>query len=296
MYFGNSIGLTGAEKEKAKIINFCTKLQKRKNSLSEATTLESLNILPCEEVLIELDKLSIKKEQEAQIYQELENLKSNEAIKKEIIELEARKWLNQNKTTIVENVAKMKTYDKYRKSNSLTNTQALSLKKSSLSDELITAEYIKRFQDELQELGGNRINVTLVKTRATRGRIYHQIQLKNNQLDARASDVLSEGEFRIVSLAGFLADVEGNNDTTPFIFDDPISSLDQLYEEATIRRIARLSLSRQVIVFTHRLSFLALLEEAAKDLDIGCEVISLRSESWGTGEPGENAFIREKSR
>ena len=74
----------------------------------------------------------------------------------------------------------------------------------------------------------------------------------------------------------------------------PISSLDQLFEEATIKRIARLSLSRQVIVFTHRLSFLTLLEEAASDLGVECNVTWLRSESWGTGEPGETPVFAKK--
>ena len=155
-----------------------------------------------------------------------------------------------------------------------------------MSDELITREYIKRFQKELKDLGGSRINVDLTKTKAERSHIYHQIRLKNCPTNVRTSEVLSEGEFRIVSLAGFLADVEGGSGNTPFVFDDPTSSLDQLFEETTVVRIAKLSMSRQVIVFTHRLSFLTLLQEAAKNLKIKYDVTWLRAESWGTGEPG----------
>jgi ABC-type transport system involved in cytochrome bd biosynthesis fused ATPase/permease subunit len=80
----------------------------------------------------------------------------------------------------------------------------------------------------------------------------------------KTSDILSEGEFRIVSLAAFLADTEGRGAKTPFIFDDPISSLDQVYEEATAQRLVMLSKTRQVIVFTHRLSLLGLLDKVRR--------------------------------
>ena len=68
-----------------------------------------------------------------------------------------------------------------------------------------------------------------------------------------------------------------NKVCTPFIFDDPISSLDQDYEEATAGRLAELSKNCQVIVFTHRLSLLFMLEEAAKKKGVGVKIISLEN-------------------
>jgi hypothetical protein len=38
--------------------------------------------------------------------------------------------------------------------------------------------------------------------------VLHQIKLKDNKHAARTGEVLSEGEFRIVSLAAFLADAK----------------------------------------------------------------------------------------
>lgn len=289
----SSIGIT-SEEEKNAVIDFCTALQKRSDSLKDATSLEQLCPLPPEDILKALDEAAVTKEQQASDYDELSKMENRDEIKNDIIELETRKWLNQNKTIISEYVDKLKSIAKVKNALLLTNTQGLSTKKSSLSNQLITAEYIKRFENELKELGGSRIHVELVKTRAERGHIYHQIRLKNCTKNIRTSEVLSEGEFRIVSLAGFLADVESNSHNTPFIFDDPISSLDQTFEEATVKRIARLSFSRQVIVFTHRLSFLTLLEQAASDLGIDCDVTWLRSESWGTGEPGETPVFAKK--
>jgi hypothetical protein len=61
-----------------------------------------------------------------------------------------------------------------------------------------------------------------------------------------------------------LADTEGRGAKTPFIFDDPISSLDHVYEDATAERLVELSESRQTIVFTHRLSLVGLLQRHAE--------------------------------
>jgi energy-coupling factor transporter ATP-binding protein EcfA2 len=73
-------------------------------------------------------------------------------------------------------------------------------------------------------------------------------------------DILSEGETRIVALAAFLADITGSNQVAPFIFDDPISSLDQDFEERVVARLVDLAHTRQVIIFTHRMSLVTLLE------------------------------------
>jgi wobble nucleotide-excising tRNase len=42
---------------------------------------------------------------------------------------------------------------------------------------------------------------------------------------------------------------------TPLVFDDPISSLDDKYEKAVVTRLITLASKRQIIVFTHRLTF-----------------------------------------
>ena len=61
-------------------------------------------------------------------------MENRDEIKNKFIELEARKWLHQNKAVISDNVDKLKCIAKFKTANSLTNTQALSIKKSSLSD------------------------------------------------------------------------------------------------------------------------------------------------------------------
>ncbi len=209
-------------------------------------------------------------------------------------ELRAKKWISEQSTAIrteVERLKRLQTYQQWRRQ---TTTTGLSRKAGELSETLVTEAYIQRFNAELAHLGAHTIRVELVKTRTERGRAKHGIRLRNaTAIDARISDILSEGERRIISLAAFLADVTGRATRSPFIFDDPISSLDQIWEERTIDRLIELSASRQVIVFTHRLSLLGIITDKAGE---NLNSIHIRRETWGTGEPGEVPLFGKNTR
>ncbi len=64
-------------------------------------------------------------------------------------------------------------------------------------------------------------------------------------------------------------------------------SLYQDYEDQVVERLVRLAQSRQVIVFTHRLSLLSELQNASKKQGVDNQVVSLQRQSWGTGEPDD---------
>jgi hypothetical protein len=136
--------------------------------------------------------------------------------------------------------------------------------------------------------------VEMMKTGTQRGHVYHQIILKGSFKDVSTSEILSDGEFRIVSLAAFLVDAEGKDSRATFVFDDPISSLDQDFEEATVSRLIEMCNTRQVIVFTHRLSMLSLLQEFAKKHSIDPHVVCLQCEPWGIGEPADTPLFAKR--
>lgn len=149
-------------------------------------------------------------------------------------------------------------------------TNTLTTLKKDLSKLLITDAYINRFQEEMNRLDTRKqIKVELVANAPRRGRSYHQVVLKDACAIGKHknNEILSEGEFRVVSLAAFLSDLSSWNRNLPFIFDDPITSLDHLYEGSVAKRLIELSMERQVIVFTHRLAFAQLLESAASDFN-----------------------------
>ncbi|CAE6816883.1 hypothetical protein CFBP6600_32360 [Xanthomonas arboricola pv. corylina] len=130
-----------------------------------------------------------------------------------------------------------------------------------------------------------------------KGAFTFYIELKDATGGVKNREILSEGEQRIVTLAAFLADATGLTQGLPVIFDDPISSLDQRYEEAVAKRLVDLAEHRQVIVFTHRLSLMVLLQNAAEQrakLDqpaVKVSVESIARDGSRTGMPAQiNTF------
>jgi ABC-type dipeptide/oligopeptide/nickel transport system ATPase subunit len=211
---------------------------------------------------------------------------NREEIKKTLKSLQARKWLSEHRDSINEEVTRLKILNQIQKSKTLTNTQALSKKKGELAETLITDAFAQRFNAQLLALGASKVKVELVKSEVRKGRVLHKLQLRGASQSGLA-DILSEGENRIVSIAAFLADVTGKSHLSPFIFDDPISSLDQSYEEAVVKSLIELSRDRQVIVFTHRLSLLGTVKYYAEKKSVELDVVSIRSTNWGTGEPAQ---------
>lgn len=209
------------------------------------------------------------------------------------LELEALKWISQQHKSIEVEITRLVTLNVLQAALKLTNTKGLSLKKGELAESLITDAFVQRFNGELAKMNAARIKVELIKTKVAKGRVLHSIQLKG-AYGGSLGEVLSEGEYRIISLAAFLADVTGKTHSAPFVFDDPISSLDQDFEEAVVRRLISLAKERQVVVFTHRLSLLGLIQDYCKQEDFEPVVVCIRREAWGTGEPGDTPLFAKK--
>lgn len=205
-------------------------------------------------------------------------------------ELRAKKWISLQKAAIETEIVRIKEIKKLNTFMNNTKTNGISQKAGVITQKVITNAYIARFNRELKNLGANGIQVELLTTNVIKGNTQYAIALKGVSHNKHApKNILSDGEQRVVALAAFLADVTGKESKMPFVLDDPISSLDQEYEEKTINRLIELSQERQVIVFTHRLSFLGILEGK-----ISPNVICVRSEPWGTGEPGEIPIYGKK--
>ncbi|MCD4720915.1 MAG: AAA family ATPase [Desulfobacula sp.] len=162
-------------------------------------------------------------------------------------ELSAKKWTSDQKNAIKDELKRLKQITQINKWIRTTSTAQISKQAGVLAQQVLTDAYVSRFNLELQRLGARRIKVEIVKTRAKKGHVLHRLCLKGlNYKTYPPGDILSDGEKRIVTLAAFLADVTGNEEKAPFIFDDPISSLDQDFEEKSIDRLIELSKDRQV--------------------------------------------------
>ena len=281
------IDATGIQQDEfaSQVTIFFAQLQARKDHLAGIDSEEAISaplISPkwIEEAATQsksLGELAVKYDEDAKS-------DNREEIKKKLNSLQARKWLSEHRAAIDEEVSRLKLLNQIQEAKKSTNTKALSLKKGELAEVLITDAFVKRFNAELKALGASQVKVELMKSKVSKGRVLHKLQLQGASQNGLV-DVLSEGENRIVSIAAFLADVTGKSNQAPFIFDDPISSLDQSYEEAVVKRLIELSQDKQVIVFTHRLSLLGTVRHFAEKKTIKLDVVSIRSADWGAGEP-----------
>ncbi len=202
-------------------------------------------------------------------------------------ELRAACFLHEGRESIRAGIELLKQKELLERARRLCRTGEISRKKAELIREIVEREFIGRFNEELEQLRAGDFGAEIVRENVKKGRVAWRLQLRNARGNAPTREVLSEGEQRMVELAAFLADVRGRPDKSTFVFDDPISSLDGRYEAAVVDRLLQLSTERQVIVFTHRLSLLSLFTEfAGRFAGLKVNVLNIRREAWGAGEPG----------
>lgn len=270
----DAAGITD-EITKTAVLDFASQLGERRRTCLSAVSMIEVSSLPTKETLIRLVQIARDLEKKVRIYKQDSEVQKRPHLEQARKELSARQWINQQLPSINEEIERLKVVSILEAADRLTNTTALSKRKSIIIDELITKAYQNRFQIELDHLGASRLSIDISKSRSEVGRVYYRLSMRKAAKNLKTADILSEGELRIVTLAAFLADTEGRGSRTPFIFDDPISSLDHVYEEATAKRLAKLCESRQVIVFTHRLSLVAFLEKYAAKHEIKPKVLCL---------------------
>ncbi len=210
-----------------------------------------------------------------------------EARKRRLNELMATWFLHERRDDIRAGIELLKQKERLERARKLCRTAEISRKKAELIREIVEREFIGRFNEELEQLRAGHFGAEIVRENVKKGRVAWRLQLRDARGNAPTREVLSEGEQRMVELAAFLADVRGRPDKSTFVFDDPISSLDGRFEAAVVDRLLRLSTERQVIVFTHRLSLLSLFTEfAGRYAGLRVNVLNIRREAWGAGEPG----------
>jgi energy-coupling factor transporter ATP-binding protein EcfA2 len=201
---------------------------------------------------------------ETQRFQQETSTFDRNKIQSDINDLESRKWINQNIEAIRKEKDRRKNQRCYEKWIDSSKTTSISNKAKQISEKSLTQAYIDRFNKELFLLCNGRIMVELGIASGAKGQVLHAISLKNCPDSKELPiNILSDGEKRIVELAAFLADTMVSHNKSPFVFDDPISSLDQEFEGKVVERLCQLSKERQVIVFTHRLSLLGNLQDAS---------------------------------
>ena len=187
-------------------------------------------------------------------------------LRTELAELQDRRSLHSIKQDVIAEISRLKNISELETAVKDTRHSGITTKNTALSKALITNRLRARFAREIDHLNLAGLAIELTRERSKDGDSRFRISLIESA-SSNAGDILSEGEYRCVALAGFMAELATNDSSSGIIFDDPVSSLDHLHREAIAMRLAKEGLRRQVIVFTHDLPFLFLLRNACNNVE-----------------------------
>lgn len=169
--------------------------------------------------------------------------------------LEARKVLKGIFSEIKEHVERAKWANK---AESILGTftallRSLTAQTKVASEDLLNKDFQMFFEQESSALKAPAVRLDFP------GQKGESTRRKSLSARYRLSDILSEGEQKVIALADFLAETSIRKISSPLVFDDPVNSLDYKRMEYIIDRIHELSKTQQIIVFTHNIWFAASL-------------------------------------
>ncbi|MDQ1136151.1 energy-coupling factor transporter ATP-binding protein EcfA2 [Microbacterium sp. SORGH_AS 1204] len=163
---------------------------------------------------------------------------------------------------------------------STISTQPITKQAISLTRIYVNEQVNDRFSRESDRLGLE--HVKLDDKGGGKARLRHKPALLGATLATKTvRDVLSEGEQTALGLAGLLTEINFDESESALVLDDPITSLDHGRREKVARRIAKLAGKRQVVVFTHDLTFLGDLIRATDEEGVALREHSIVKDSRG---------------
>jgi ABC-type cobalamin/Fe3+-siderophores transport system ATPase subunit len=185
-----------------------------------------------------------------------------------VAQLKSRKALSARKTDINSSVVKARRNADLRHAAATLRTQEITRQGTMLIRKNLTPDLIDAFKTELNALGETRVPISVKPSGAAGEKTAHEMLLEGAKAlgGTRMSQVLSEGEARVVAIAGFLAELKLAPHANAVVLDDPVSSLDHVFTGKIAARLAQEGLTRQVIIFTHNIAFLMELEDACEAL------------------------------
>jgi len=201
-------------------------------------------------------------------FNEAEINRKIELTEKEIQELKDRKKL----ATLLPKISEFINKRKWAaKSNTKRfNTRKITQQQKDLFSKFVTDEYVRIFNIECEKLDAQ-FGIS-ISQRAAKGNTLKHLVLEG----LTPSQVLSEGEQRAISLADFLTEAQMGTKNKGIIFDDPVNSLDHIRRQTIAERLIEESKIRQVIVFTHDITFLLALKNLAEEQTVDCVVTTIR--------------------
>jgi ABC-type Mn2+/Zn2+ transport system ATPase subunit len=177
----------------------------------------------------------------------------------------------------------------------LGSTRAITMKYNELFQELVTERYRGLFEQTLKRF--RKDSKVTIETHGSKGETVRHVVLnpKSFRTGFSVDQILSDGEKRAVAMADFLTEAALDEHNSGIILDDPVTSLDDEWKKTLAGCLAELAKARQVVVFTHDLTFLYRIKERAEELMVDAVTHWIREED---GQPGfvylDNSPVCEK--
>jgi energy-coupling factor transporter ATP-binding protein EcfA2 len=243
-----------------------------------------------------IDSIEIENTPKTSIQELIKSLKeTNEKLKvlsieedlkpldKELNQLKGEKKIFDFKPKLAREIYRQKKIKLLNQCISKCTTRTITTHSNELATKYISQNLKQNFKTELSKLGFKNIKIE-TETKGQRGKQYHYLRLdEQNANGIVLKDILSEGEHRCISLATFLSELSTSEHKSAIIFDDPVSSLDHKWRNKISKRIAEEALERQVIVFTHDITFLLMIQEHSESLNCNLDIKSLTRKKQETG-------------
>lgn len=188
-----------------------------------------------------------------------------------------------DKTKVIDLIPAITAYVEYLKWDSIAEksrikTRGITTKQKELFEKYVTDDYLQAFEEECKKLNAN-FNVEIV-SRGSSGKTLKKLQIRGTA----PGKVLSEGEQRSISIANFLTEVRMDSRNVGIVLDDPVCSLDHKRRSLIVKRLLQEATVRQVVIFTHEITFFMELKTEANKSGVIFEQETIRN---FCNEPGD---------
>lgn len=170
--------------------------------------------------------------------------------------IEDKEFCILQKELITKTAKALELHKKYIVSDSMFSgyKTKISRDKGRVENELVGVNYIQEFDDNLNFFGLAKRDSIKRSFSNPGGTSNVDGKIESNGNSFSVSSILSEGEAKVFSFCDWLTELKFD-DNEILVFDDPITSLDQVNIYKVVEKLVDLSAKYQVIVFTHNFEF-----------------------------------------
>jgi len=191
-------------------------------------------------------------------------------IQNQLNEFDDKKLLGQLIPSIEKWLIKKRWAKKAKTCLSKLKTNEITKKQGELFKLNVTNKYKEVFIKECTKL--NAPEVVEINQRNRKGTTLRKLQVGSNAVNK----ILSEGEQNAISLSDFFTESILDENCKGIILDDPITSLDYKRRDRIAKRLIEEAKTKQIIIFTHNITFLLRLQQFARNEEIELRTTTIR--------------------